>query len=90
VKCGDLIACVWPDGECAGEDTGLLIDGVSGTAPRRETTELVERRVDKGTGGLDEDADRWTAFRIANEVDCPLGNVDFPWLETLPWPSTRE
>jgi hypothetical protein len=69
----------------------MLIDELSGTVPRRETTELVERRVDEdGGGGLDEDADRWTAFRIAKEVDWPLGNVDFPWLELLPRPSTRE
>jgi len=83
---------VWPGEECEGEGTGMLIDGLSGTAPRRGTTELVERRVDEdGGGGLDEDADRWTTFRIAKDVvDWPLGNVDFPWLEPLPRPSTWE
>jgi hypothetical protein len=44
---------------------GMLIDGLSGTVPPRETTELVERSVDEGGGGLDEDT---------KEVDWPLGN----------------
>jgi hypothetical protein len=46
----------------------MLIDGLSGTAPRRETAELVERRFDEG-GALETDEGRWTAFRMAGEVD---------------------
>jgi len=67
----------------------MLIDELSGPAPRRGTTELVERRVNEG-GGLDEDAGRWTAFRIVEEVDWLFGKVDFPWLELLLRPSRGE
>lgn len=79
-----IVCAVRLDDGCAGEDTGM----VSGTAPRRETTELFERRVDEG-GGLGADVDRWTAFRIA-EVDGLLGKADFPWLGPVPRLSTGE
>jgi hypothetical protein len=48
---------VWLDGGCTGVDTAMLIDALSGTVPRREAAELVERRVDED-GGLDAEAGR--------------------------------
>jgi hypothetical protein len=67
----------------------MVIDELSGTTLRREITELVERSVDEG-GGLDADVVRWTAFRIAEEVDWLVEKVGFPWLGPLPRPSTWE
>jgi hypothetical protein len=54
----DCAAALPEDEESAGRDTAMLIDGVSGPAPRREeTAELVERRVDED-GVLHADVDR--------------------------------
>jgi hypothetical protein len=47
----------WLDEERVGVDTVMLIDVLSGTAPRREAAELVERRVDED-GSLEADAGR--------------------------------
>ena len=48
---------VWLD-EDAGVGTVTLIDELSGPAPRREATELVERRVVDEDSDLDVDVDR--------------------------------
>ena len=79
---------VWLDEERAGVGTVILIVELSGPAPRREATELVERRVVDEDGGLDVDVDRWTEFRMPVGVDWLLVKVVFPWLELLPRPST--
>jgi hypothetical protein len=49
---------VWLGEERAGVGTVIPIDELSGPTPRREATELVERRVVDEDGGLDVDADR--------------------------------
>jgi hypothetical protein len=79
---------VWLDEECTGGDTAMLIGALLGTV-RREAAELVERRV-VDDGDLDAEPVRWTEFRMTVEVDWLLWKVDFPWLEPLTRPSTRE
>ena len=70
---------MWPDEGCAGGDTGMLIDGLSGTVPRRETTELVEeacrRRLGRGCGPLDSIPHHQRGGLVARECRFPLAGA---------------
>ena len=68
---------VWPDEECPEVGTEMLIDGLLGTAPRRETAALAERSGDE-CGTFEADGGRWTTLRMAGVVDW------LPWKVGLP------